>query len=1073
VQDWKSYGRKLRVSAILTFVLFLIFGGAMLGWRLLDHDRPKGVTALAMTTRSRPIQGRLSGKIRHAPFTPFKLRPRLRGSVPARPKQEEPESSERVRAMAEIFAADLEHPTPRTKADIGVAHLYEGEFQKAVKHLKQAATDAPGEVGIQNDLAAAELAFAQETGDSELLLAAAETAGLAAQAGPNVPEALFNHALALEALHLSNEARRAWDAYLKLDADSAWADEARTRRAALDKPTEAAQWNQLKKEFLRYAQNGDQNSVRNLIGQFPGMARDFVRDELFATWAEAVARDDDATSRQLRLACEVAGETFGRLHQDRFILDAAQRLEGSRKTTRSLAESHLTLRRAQTFYEEKNLTSARDQFEKARAGFARAGDQAFESYAVIGAASCDFHHYLYSKTLRAMESVRILAKQRNYPNLLGRTWWIAGTIFLRQRKTREANYAYISALPLYRQTEDWESHSHISVALGNAIEMLGQMRVAYIHWFRALENLGRVNSAYRRCRVLTGIAVALARNRRVGIAFNFVQEAMETAVTAQDTSTLPFVLYVRAGLYREIGDVGRARADLAEALRRAERCPDRTLRGEMSANALLCQAALDLASDPERAIESLDRACAFLDAAGYRYLSGEAHLLRSRARRRLGDVDGSEEDLRTALRELARDKHSYGYGNSLVSFDDPETVFEEMISLQVKDRGRTDVAFHYADASRSPRLRQQLLGNHAVVDPAATLTDVRQNLPRGVTLIEYAPTADRLYIWVIRPGEYKCYERPVGKVKLDAMVKSFRASIEEAASVREALSESALLYDELIRPIERLIPGTDRVVIIPAGPLQGFPFAALFDAQSQRYLTQAWSISIAPSADLFLIAANRSQKLGGNAPTSALIVGSPSFDRESLPELLPLPGAEAEAVRIAGLYPKANLLLGAQATKEKFLGEAGKNEIIHFAGHALANITPDFSALIFSPGPKEHGEQDRGKLFAHQLKAVRFPQTRIIVLAGCRTGQVSRWRGDGVAGLVSPLLAAGVPAVVTALWDVDDFAALLISVRLHQKLREGASASEALRQAQLEMITHPDARIRAPWVWASFQVIGG
>ncbi len=119
MRDWKSYGRKLRVTAILTFVLFFIFGGAMLGWRLLDHDRPKGVTALAMTTRSRPIQGRLSGKIRHAPFTPFKLRPRLRGSITARPKQEEPESSERVRAMAEIFAADLEHPTPRTKAESG------------------------------------------------------------------------------------------------------------------------------------------------------------------------------------------------------------------------------------------------------------------------------------------------------------------------------------------------------------------------------------------------------------------------------------------------------------------------------------------------------------------------------------------------------------------------------------------------------------------------------------------------------------------------------------------------------------------------------------------------------------------------------------------------------------------------------------------------------------------------------------------------------------------------------------------------------------------------------------------
>src|SRR5262249_25499797 len=162
---------------------------------------------------------------------------------------------------------------------------------------------------------------------------------------------------------------------------------------------------------------------------------------------------------------------------------------------------------------------------------------------------------------------------------------------------------------------------------------------------------------------LNGIAIALARNRRVGIAFNFVQEAMEIAVNAQDASTLPVVFYVRAGLYREIGDVGRARVDLAEALGRAEQCPDRTLRGEMIAYSLLCKAALDLASDPERSIESLDRACAFIDASGYQYLSEEAHLLRSRARRRLGDVDGSEEDLRTALRELARDKQSYGYGN--------------------------------------------------------------------------------------------------------------------------------------------------------------------------------------------------------------------------------------------------------------------------------------------------------------------------------------------------------------------------------------------------------------------------
>ena len=121
----------------------------------------------------------------------------------------------------------------------------------------------------------------------------------------------------------------------------------------------------------------------------------------------------------------------------------------------------------------------------------------------------------------------------------------------------------------------------------------------------------------------------------------------------------------------------------------------------MIANALLCQGALDLAESPEQAIQSLDKACAFLDASDYRYLSEEAHLLARARAQEAGDIDGGEQDLRVALAELEHDRQSFGYSHSLVSFDGPEAVFEEMIDLQIKDRKRSDIAFHYADASRS------------------------------------------------------------------------------------------------------------------------------------------------------------------------------------------------------------------------------------------------------------------------------------------------------------------------------------------------------------------------------------
>jgi Tfp pilus assembly protein PilF len=46
---------------------------------------------------------------------------------------------------------------------------------------------------------------------------------------PRRAEALFNRALALESLGQNDAARAAWEAYLKVDASSAWADEARQR----------------------------------------------------------------------------------------------------------------------------------------------------------------------------------------------------------------------------------------------------------------------------------------------------------------------------------------------------------------------------------------------------------------------------------------------------------------------------------------------------------------------------------------------------------------------------------------------------------------------------------------------------------------------------------------------------------------------------------------------------------------------------------------------------------------------------------------------------------------------------
>ena len=76
--------------------------------------------------------------------------------------------------------------------------------------------------------------------------------------------------------------------------------------------------------------------------------------------------------------------------------------------------------------------------------------------------------------------------------------------------------------------------------------------------------------------------------------------------------------------------------------------------------------------------------------------------------------------------------------------------------------------------------------------------------------------------------------------------------------------------------------------------------------------------------------------------------------------------------------------------------------------------------------------------------------------------------------LARPFLAAGVPLVVVSLWPVDSDATaeLMISFHRHRK-QDNFSSAEALRRAQLEMLSRPDERFHHVFSWGAFILIGG
>jgi CHAT domain-containing protein len=196
---------------------------------------------------------------------------------------------------------------------------------------------------------------------------------------------------------------------------------------------------------------------------------------------------------------------------------------------------------------------------------------------------------------------------------------------------------------------------------------------------------------------------------------------------------------------------------------------------------------------------------------------------------------------------------------------------------------------------------------------------------------------------------------------------------------------------------------------------------------------------------------------------SLLSIGNPEFDREDNKNLPDLRAAETEAKVIAGNYPNPLELIGSAATKEKFLHNLANVEVIHFAGHFMANRqSPGNSKLLFAGGD----------LRSSELSAHRLPRAKLVVLSACETGFERYNKSEGAIGIARTLLALGAPVVVGSQWKVDSDPTrdLMIAFHRNRKLK-GMTSAESLRHAQLEVLSRGETN--APFYWGAFALFGG
>jgi tetratricopeptide (TPR) repeat protein len=276
------------------------------------------------------------------------------------------------------------------------------------------------------------------------------------------------------------------------------------------------------------------------------------------------------------------------------------------------------------------------------------------------------------------------------------------------------------------------------------------------------------------------------------------------------------------------------------------------------------------------------------------------------------------------------------------------------------------------------------------------------------------------------------------------------------------------------RPVmEALPPEVTTLVWVPDGPLHALPLDALAHPRGGRVLDH---LAVARTPSLSVLGALLERSRVGNGRVVALADpgrrrGGPGGLRSSSGTyaLPPLPGSRKEAAMVSRLGSPGLLLRGPAASEVSFRRLAAPEResaglgVLHLATHAVVDPdSPSGTALVLAPGSGEDGLLTPAELATLRLKA------DLVVLSACATAGGLNLRGEGIQGLVAPLLGGGVRVVVATSWEIPDRMPVPLMESFYRELAGGTPVAEAMRRAKQEAMEMG----ASPAVWAAFQVVG-
>ncbi|MFL6255149.1 MAG: CHAT domain-containing tetratricopeptide repeat protein [Pyrinomonadaceae bacterium] len=1076
-------------AGLAAALVILVAGGLL--WRSSSRrqDVERGLLALNEAYRQqRPGEARITG-LAYAPAAA------TRGGASDR-------FDYAARDRAERILQDTAHEQGGAAAlhALGRLYLSERQYDKAIEQFEAALKSAPVDARLHSDLGAAlmergnnEPSSAPDGASLTDFASSLEHLNRALEIDALLPDALFNRALLYQSMKLPRQAAEDWRRYLEVDTDSPWAAEARRNLKLLEEQHSISEATpQTLQEFLgAYRARDDERAWQIMSGSREMITGRMVPFQLARSALEADTEGRRVEADELLAALEYAGRLERARADDPFVADlASYYVAVGSDSRRQLAAAHAELGAGYRLCQVSQHDEAHAHFAHARSLFSAAGDTAEARLTDYWLAYCIGQGDRLEEGAALLDDLAAFCRQRNYRWLLSQALcWLANCYDLLGDHSRSLTLDR-QALDIAVAIEDSYNQQKLLTQLALQYTELGRPENALDYHQRTLSLSASTPPSPRQdWRNLTYAAQTFYALKRYQAAAAYEREALRLSLDESRDPALAHLSYTHLGMILAgTGQYDEALRQTAAGLEVARALQNDSVSRKMMAYSLLQLGHLARqAGDCRAALERYDEALRLYDGMEIAKLDGyDAHKGRLLCYLNGNDDAAIEGELARVLALFEQDRTEIVEEQNRNSFFDAEQDIYDIAIGYAYARGDNPRAFAYSEQSRGRSLLDLLthgtkisaagMEPEVAVEAAASPLDlaaVQSQLPPGTQVVQYAVLKDRLLIWVVSRTRFEVRERLVPATELNARIMDYVALLtrNDESQAGEVRRRAEALYDLLVAPVAPLLGDTFEVYVVPDKALFHLPFAALVAPATGRYLIQDFTLLFAPSASVLVHCSHTARQRAQVAHDETLLsVGNPAFDRAAYPQLPDLPAAEVEAKKVAQIYGGAPALTGTGARKATFMELLPRANVIHFAGHYVADESaPLRSRLLFAKDAAGDDALTAAEVFGKQL-----PQARLVILSACQTELERYDNGEGMIGIARTFLAAGAPLVVASQWPVDSYATAELMVSFHRLRKlEGLSTAAALRRAQQEMLAGSDERHRAPFYWAAFLPVGG